>query len=195
MSAIPDRKAQLLTAFKAEQKAQQIYDMMWEAFTPKEKQNVGLTLIEIIYHGFKDEYKKADAQYRKDKTLLSAPELQDIQMYNRSAMAFSRRKAKTIDAMDDSIETLLAKVANTVSGSTNKEEKKERTPKQENPEKILVKLIDMIERNDVKILLQQALMQLKLTTTVTGYTTGVPTSHLNDNDYDVKDTHTSEVWW
>lgn len=180
MSAMPDRKGQLIEAFTLENKAREIYDTMYRHFTAREKQNISKTLVAIIYHGLDGEYSRVNELYRNDKTKLTSLELRDINCFNRAAMAFSRRKKKETESYEE-LDNAIAQgntgdTGNSVVSSGNEvvstdkpsakgtrtpsDKKKSSTP--QNPEKLILAAMELVVRDDVKALLQQALIQLKL---------------------------------
>jgi len=172
-------KRDLLSAFNMERKAQDIYTEVWNALSEEQRSNVQKTLIDIIFVGDEKAFKEISDQYKLDKEKLSPPILKDIQCFHRTAMAFSRRAKKETDSMETLIETIIAgtkseavKETNSVSSkdkeSTDKLPRITKPAKEINPEKLIEAAIKLVIRDDVKVLLQQALIQLKLSLTISG---------------------------
>lgn len=176
-------KKDLLTAFNMERKAQDIYTEVWNALSEEQRSNIQKTLIDIIFVGDEKAFKEISDQYKLNKEKLSPPILKDIQCFHRTAMAFSRRAKKEIDSMETLIETIVSGIkletntggadeTNTVSSkdkeTTDKLPRITKPVKEINPEKLIEAAIKLVIRDDVKVLLQQALIQLKLSLTISG---------------------------
>lgn len=208
--SVLNRKSELLNAFILESKASECYDKVWCSFTDAEKENMQATLIAIFFSGDK-QYKQINDQYRKDATKLTKENLKYIQSFHRSAMAFSRRKAKESDHVEDMVTSLVQSgTANVVSPAvlsstdTNKDskrtrvqgDKKETTPREtkpKDPEDLIAQAIVLIKRPDVKELLMQALRQMKMGCEVTTFTQPAADYMMDSvEDFDLEAPYTHE---
>lgn len=164
----------LIEAFRLEGKASKIYDMVFASLSEAQRKNIQGTLIDILYLGNKTEFETANSYYRTDKEKLMKAELELVQCFHRTAMAFSRRKLKATDeavlnVINDFITKEETTPTNTVSGEDNSKEKKERKQREdkglsnEQIEKTIHKLIEVVKKDDVKYHLIEALKAMKLT--------------------------------
>jgi hypothetical protein len=200
-----DVKKKLFEAYGLESKASAIYDNIFNHFTPKQLQNIQQALIDIIFLGDCELFKEINGIYKSEsKHELSEQHLKEIQVFHRSAMAFSRRKAKESDSVIallaelEQVANPVSQIVSTPTPASSTADRKERTVKptkeltEKDAEKLIVKALDVIKRNDVKALLQQALIQLKLSVPIAQGKHFCATENLNE-------TFTSEskgsAWW
>jgi len=203
-------KQTLLDAFGMERKAQDIYDMVWKELSKEQRANIQKTLIGILFNGEQETFNNINNLYREDKTKIMPIILRDIQCFHRTAMAFSRRQKKEEEQVEqiDEVIALIGAVTNTVSSTEPTTEKKKRDgstskrpAKQDNPEHLIQKAISLITRDDVKVLLQQALIQMKLGLTQhanlnqTFITPFAATTAVDDKEVVTTTTSDSDVWW
>jgi ribosomal protein L13 len=200
MSAIPDYKRMLLDAFDMERKATDLYDMVYNALTASQKQNIQKTLIGILFVGDAVQFEKYNEVYREAVETMLPADKKLIQCFHRTAMAFSRRKAKEVDDFD------ATKVANAVSQAEGekktreskgaKEERLSKPAKAHDPEKLIQEALSLVKRDDVKALLQQALIQMKLAVPILGTQHFCVTDNLNSTFETFQDIdEESGVWW
>lgn len=161
-----DYKKKLILAYDGEMKAQQIYDECWASFNASQRQNIQRTLVEIFFTD-SAEFSVVEQQYRKDKSALSANQLKTLQVFYRAAMAFSRRKTKELECVDTALEQSkeigdVESPANAVSETKPKQKRGKKDFTKEDCEKAILKIISVIDRDDVKSHLKQALTLLKL---------------------------------
>lgn len=197
-----DMKKILLDAVSMERKSADLYDRVWAEFTPKMRQNVQGALVDILFMGDKEAFTKVAAQYKEDKTKLTTSILKDIQCFHRVAVAFSRRAKKERDVDADEAVTLVNAMggviaaidqANPVSPADKK-----RNSREKNPEKLIQEAIGLVKHEGVKILLQQALIQMKL-----GLPQQEPLKAVNPNNilietpvlFDTTEENDSNIWW
>lgn len=183
-----ETKALLIEAYVGEVKAQMVYDKVFKSMSSKEKGNIQNYLIVVFFGGQRALFNSLESQYKTNKEKLSADNLLEMQVFYRTAMALSRRKAKEVESVDAVLEMVSefgeqenkevkqqTATANDVS-KEEKKEKRERKPKgkkiytKEDATKLLEKVIEIVDdRPDIKNILLDAITKLKLTVTTTEF--------------------------
>lgn len=178
-----ETKSLLIEAYQGEVKAQMVYDKVYKEMSKKEKENIQNYLIVVFFSGKREVFNQLESQYKTDKDKMKDTELLEMQVFYRAAMALSRRKAKEVEAID-SIMEMVSEFGNqekeevkeekaTANGVSNNKERKKREKKiytKEDATKLLEKVIEIVaDRPDIKAILQDAILKLKVTVTTTDF--------------------------